>query len=277
MIGDGVVFASMATPARRREALLARAIFKHHPTFRDTPVIFDPIERLDGQGSGYVGEQVPHLEGGDVLVLSPDVVAVGLSVRTNRVGVNHLARALARREGGPRWLILVRLPARRAYMHLDTVMTPIDRDACLAFPPVILAGGAEEARVSQIDLHSRDHTPKHCGNLLVTLKSHGIDLQPIACGADDFVAQQREQWTDGANAFALAPGVITLFDRNRVTAAELERNGFRLVEAEDLLLGREEINLDEPGRVCILISSNEISRARGGPHCLVHPVMRDDL
>ncbi|MDH3627544.1 MAG: arginine deiminase family protein [Acidobacteriota bacterium] len=277
VLGDGVVFSSMATPARRREAILARAIFRHHPSLCDTPVILDPIARQNVPHAGYGGEHHPHLEGGDVLVLSKEVVAVGISVRTNRVGVNQLARALARLEDGPRWMVLVRLPSRRAYMHLDTVFTPIDKDACLAFAPVIRPGGAEEARVSTIDLRSQELTPTPSADLLTTLKGYGIDLQPITCGAEDYVAQQREQWTDGANAFALAPGVITLFDRNLVTASELERRGFRLVEAEDLLLGREEVDLDSGERVCILIRSHEISRARGGPHCLVHPLVRDDL
>jgi arginine deiminase len=91
------------------------------------------------------------------------------------------------------------------------------------------------------------------------------------------VTQQREQWTDGANAFALAPGLITLYDRNVSTARELEKHGFRVVGAEDLLLGRVELDPDDCGRVCVLISSHEMSRARGGPHCLVHPLYREDL
>ena len=91
------------------------------------------------------------------------------------------------------------------------------------------------------------------------------------------MAQQREQWTDGANAFALAPGVVVLYDRNVATADELDRRGFRVVNAEDVLFGREEVDLDETGRVCLLLESHEISRARGGPHCLTHPLVRDDL
>jgi arginine deiminase len=111
--------------------------------------------------------------------------------------------------------------------------------------------------------------------LLDTLRARGLDLEPIPCGGDDPVAQQREQWTDGANALALAPGVILLYDRNVATADELDRGGFRILTAEDLLLGREEIDLEDCGRVCILVSSHELSRARGGPHCLVHPLERD--
>ena len=101
--------------------------------------------------------------------------------------------------------------------------------------------------------------------------------EPIRCGGADPVAQQREQWTDGANAFALAPGVIVLYDRNVATADTLSSAGFRVLPAEDVLLGREEVSLDNGERVCVLIDSHEMSRARGGPHCLTHPLTRDDV
>jgi arginine deiminase len=274
VLGDGVVFSSMAAPARHREALLARLIFEFHPRLAGTPVIFDPLKPHVAHPL-FVAPERPHLEGGDVLILSPDVIAVGLSERTNRTGIKALAAALSRREGGPRWMIVVEVPRRRAYMHLDTLITQVDRDACLVFPPVILPGGPEPARVWEIDLHAKDLARRPVGPLLDCLAAHGLDLEPISCGGSDPVRQQREQWTDGSNAIAVAPGVITLFDRNLETAAELDRHGFRVVEAEDLLLGREEIDVDSGHRVCVLISSHEISRARGGPHCLVHPLVRE--
>jgi len=274
VLGDSVILCSMAAPARHREALLTRAMFRFHPALASVPVLFDPIE-ANREHPFFVGAQRPSLEGGDVLVLSPDVIAVGLSERTNRIGLRFLARALARREGAPRWIVAVQLPRRRAYMHLDTLITPVDRDACLVYPPVILPGGAETAPVGELDLHSGELTFKARDDLLGCLRSHGVDLEPIPCGGSDPVSQQREQWTDGANVLAIAPGVITLFDRNLATADELSRHGFRVVEAEDLLLGREEVGIEEPRRTCVLIRSHEISRARGGPHCLVHPLLRD--
>jgi len=273
---DGVIFSSMAAPARHREALLARAIFRYHPTLRSVPVWFDPLE-ADREQPLFVAAQRPQLEGGDVLILSPDVIAIGLSERTNRTALMGLAGALAGQQNGPRWLVAVEIPRRRAYMHLDTLITQIDRDACLVYSPVILPGGPEQAQVHEIDLHARERHRRLAPPLLECLAGHGVELEPIPCGGADPVAQQREQWTDGANAMALAPGVITLFDRNLGTAAELDRRGFRIVEAEDLLLGREEVDLDAGGRLCVLIRSHEISRARGGPHCLVHPLLRDDL
>jgi arginine deiminase len=271
VLGDAVVICSMATAARHREAQLARAVFTYHPDLGTTPVLHDP---RDEPGVPR-GPEAPHLEGGDVLVLSPDVVAVGWSERTNRAGIDSLARALAARPEGPRWLEVLEIPRRRAYMHLDTLLTPIDRDLCLVHAPVILAGGSEQAQVLEIDLRATDLAPRPASPLLEQLARRGVELAPVRCGGSDPVAQQREQWTDGANAMALAPGVILTYDRNVATIDELDRVGFRVVRAEDLLLGREEIDLDDAGRVCILVSSHEMSRARGGPHCLIHPLERD--
>jgi len=129
-----------------------------------------------------------------------------------------------------------------------------------------------------VDLAESDPSPRSTDRrLLDVLAELGTKLEAIPCGGSDAVTQQREQWTDGANALALAPGVIALYDRNVATAEELRRQGFRVVHAEDVLLGREALDPDEPGRLCILVPSHEISRARGGPHCLSHPLVRDDL
>jgi len=276
ILGGGVVFSAMATAARWREGLLSRCIFRFHPELADTPVVLDPL-REARQGGQFLGPHRPRLEGGDVLVLSPEVVAIGVSERTNMVSVELLAEALAEQDGGPRWLEIVHVPARRAYMHLDTVFTPVDRDAALVFEPVLCGDGPQRADTYEIDLHSTDLVAHHRGCLLDALRDHGLDLQPIRCGGGDPVAQQREQWTDGANGFALAPGVIVLYDRNIVTADTLANSGFRVLPAEDVLLGREEVDLECDERLCLLIDSHEMSRARGGPHCLTHPLVREDV
>jgi arginine deiminase len=276
VIGDDVVFSAMATAARWREGLLVRTLFRFHPDLADTPVLLDPL-REAREGGQFLGPHRPRLEGGDVLVLSQKVVVIGVSERTNGVAVELLAEALAGREDGPQWLEVAHVLSRRAYMHLDTVFTPVDRDAALVFEPVICSGGPQRAETYEIDLGSSDLVPQHRGSLLEALAARGLDLEPIPCGGTDPVAQQREQWTDGANAFALAPGVIVLYDRNVATADALAAAGFRILAAEDVLLGREEVDLDGEERTCILIDSHEMSRARGGPHCLTHPLVRDDI
>ena len=274
VIGSGVVFASMSSAAREREARLARALFRFHPDLSATPTLHEPMA-ADFERSHVAGAGHACLEGGDVIVLNKDVVAIGLSERTNRLGIEDLATALAARPEGPRFLVVVELPRRRAYMHLDTVFTPVDRELALVFPPVIVHRGSEQASVYEIDLRSKNRGWLPCEDLLSCLSRRGAGFEPVACGGDDPIAQQREQWTDGANALALAPGVIAMYDRNVGTMEELSRRGFRVVEAEDLLLGRDEVDLDDPERVCIAFASHELSRARGGPHCLTHPLLRD--
>lgn len=274
-LGDSVIISAMATAARWREAVLGSVLFRFHPRLSSTPILLDPT-MPDAAGAAVPGLDRPRFEGGDFLVLSKDVVAVGLSERTNLAGVRKLARALKGRENGPRWMVIVTLPRRRAYMHLDTLFTPVDHDACLVHAPVLLPGGSEEAKVHEVDLKSNEPWPSPGGSLLETLARHGIDLEPIVCGGSDLVNQQREQWTDGANAFALAPGVICLYDRNVGTIDGLDRAGFAIATADDLLRGDEPIPVTAGKRLCILLPSHELSRARGGPHCLTHPLLRED-
>lgn len=274
VVGGGVIFAAMASGARLREALLSQTIFRFHPRFSSSPILFDPLHEELSRPL-FLGFQRPYLEGGDLLVLSEDVIAVGFSQRTNDIAIHHLARSLSRKEGGPRWLVVVELPKKRAYMHLDTLITPVDRDACLLYGPVLLPGGREEAAIYEIDLHTSDLLPSRQSSFLAALQRRGLFYEPILCGGKDPVHQQREQWTDGANVFALAPGVITLYAQNIYTAEALQKQGFQILEAEDLLLGRSELSLKSHQRTCILLSSHEISRARGGPHCLTHPLVRD--
>lgn len=276
VLGGSVIISSMATPARWREAFLSSIIFGFHPRFADVTRIFDPMHP-DAHLPFYLGPIRPSFEGGDLLVLSKDVLVVGSSERTNRTGIQHLARHLVRLPERPKALLVVVLPHRRAYMHLDTVFTPIDRDACLVYPPVVTGGTPEAATVYEVDLGSEKLVTSPRADLLSALRALGIDLEPIPCGGSNPITQQREQWTDGANAFALAPGTITLYDRNRGTAEELSRRGYRVVDAHDVVSGRTAVDLSGGHKHCILVPSHEISRARGGPHCLTQPIVRDDI
>jgi arginine deiminase len=268
VVGDGVVVSSMATQARRREALLSKYVFEHHKAFRGRQVVrIDLMSNSEG----------PTLEGGDVLVARRDLLLVGVTERTNARGVKALARALKANDPGVRTMIVVELPKQRSFMHLDTVFTFVSRNECLIYPPVILPGGDEAATVMSVDLTQRSLKYTEQRSLLHALKKQKIDLKPIYCGGKKAVDQQREQWTDGANAFALAPGIILLYERNLRTAEELAKNNYHIVYEDDLLLGRAELETWTDRKYAIQIQGNELSRARGGPRCMTMPLEREDI
>jgi arginine deiminase len=219
----------------------------------------------------------PTLEGGDVVVLREDMLVIGYSERTEKTTVERLAETLKAKKSPVKRLFVVAVPPERSYMHLDTVFTMISRDECLVYGPMILAGGAEEADVYEVDLGKREVTWTSEKDLLSALASQKIDLKPILCGGGDPIVQRREQWTDGANAFALAPGVILLYDRNVQTAEELARHGYAIVDEADLLLGRTELDVREGKKCVVRLAAHELSRARGGPRCMAMPLVRADL
>lgn len=276
VLGEGVLFSNMATATRWREALLARVVFGFHPKFAGSKIYLDPLEHEAGPPM-HMGLDRACFEGGDLMILNDDVIAMGYSERSNRAGVRRMARALAAIENGPRWLLVVTVPQKRAYMHLDTIFTVIDRGSCLAYPQVVLGGHVESAEVYRFDLHAKRPSPERCGDFLPALKAVGMDLEPFPCGGDDPITQAREQWTDGANALALAPGVAVLYDRNVATAEVLSKRGYQILDAAEVRDGREKVDLDDPQPTCILLPSNELSRARGGPHCLTHALTRDPI
>jgi arginine deiminase len=276
VMGNRVVMSSMATDAREREPLLARTLFQHHPALAGSAGLFDIDVPPSGAPQHNPHFPYPNLEGGDVLVISPEIILVGLSERTNRRGIETLAEYLRREETSFRHLIMVELPRRRSYMHLDTVFTQIDRNLCLAYLPVIQPGGPESAHVYSVDLYAKDLTFTLRPSLLSVLKDLGVDLEVVACGgAREAIDQQREQWTDGANAFAIAPGLILLYRRNHKTMAELEARGWRILPGEEVAAGKHD--LLGGGPAVISLWSNELSRARGGPRCMTMPLERDSL
>ncbi len=280
VLGDRVILGSMATAARLREPLLAGYVFQYSKRFerpaeraKDFFVFREfssDFTRLSTAASR------PSLEGGDILIPREDILLVGISERTSKSTVEHLAAALKEGRTGIKKIFTVEIPARRSYMHLDTVFTMIDRGECLCYAPMIVQGGPEEADVYQVSLTGREITYTSKGPLLQVLKENGIDLEPVACGGSDPIHQQREQWTDGANAFALAPGVIVCYERNVRTAEELSRHGYKILYEDDILMGREELELWTDKKYAIQIAGPELSRARGGPRCMTMPLARKD-
>ncbi len=274
VLGDGVIISSRATQARRRESLLSKYVFQYHKAFRGRDLFW--VDFMES-GAEKPARNAPTIEGGDLLVPRRDVILIGVTERTNKASVQQIARVLKKSNSAVKTIIVVELPKQRSFMHLDTVFTITNRHECLIYPPVILPRGSQAATVSRVDLTKRNISFSPQKSLLGALKREGIDLEPIYCGGSAVVDQQREQWTDGANAFTLAPGIILLYERNVRTAEELNNHGYHIVYEDDLLLGRTELETWTDKKYALQIQGNELSRARGGPRCMTMPLEREDV
>ncbi|CAM3787923.1 arginine deiminase [Mesobacillus thioparans] len=246
VIGNGISLNKMCEGARKRESLFMDFIMKHHPRFaaHDIPHWYDR-------------DQYYPLEGGDELVLSPEVIAIGVSARTSAQAIEKLAKRIFSTNNEIKKVVAVEIPKLRAYMHLDTVFTMVDHEKFTIHHGIegpngdmkiyILEKGSDPDR---LDITERS-------NLTETLKEvlHLQDLILIPCGGGHEIAAAREQWNDGSNTLAIAPGVVVTYDRNYVSNDLLRKNGVEVIE----------------------IPSSELSRGRGGPRCMSMPIYREDL
>jgi arginine deiminase len=241
-IGDEVAVTSLAMPARHRESTITAAVYTHHPRFAG-------VEQL-------YGAHFEHLEGGDVLLLAPGVVAVGVGERTKAGGAERLARQAFSR-GVAHTVLVVPIAQRRATMHLDTIATMVDVDAMVMFPAVadslvawtVTPADGPVDDPDQLELTVRGPEPF----LPAAAAAMGIDrLRVIDTGLDPVTAE-REQWDDGNNTLAIAPRVAVAYERNTVTNAALEAAGIEVVR----------------------IAGSELGSGRGGPRCMSCPITRD--
>jgi len=265
VVTDHLVLSHPATAARARESAIMNVIVSHHPGFA---AYRDRVIRLP-QGVTF--------EGGDLLVVSPDAVLVGHSERTSFGGIMSLVRALFARTG-IRHVIVVNLPKERACMHLDTVFTFASPDECVVYPPLIgLRGLGNVVRLSPGESPDdlRLHVHDDLAEAIETVVDHRVRFYP--CGGDDPLSQQREQWTDGANLFALAPGVVIGYERNARTFDVLGTNGFRVVTADGFLAYHAQSGYEPGDRIAIKLDGHELSRGRGGPRCMTLPLSRAAL
>jgi arginine deiminase len=242
-IRDRVAITSLAMPARKRESELTELIYTEHPRFRDTPRIH--------------GAHLEHVEGGDILLLTPGVIAVGVGERTTPAGVERLARQCFRSDLA-HTVLAVPIAQERATMHLDTICTLVDTDKMVVYPNVADSLVAHTVRPTG-DVEADGDLVLEVGKaepfLIAAARAMGIDaLHKIDTGLDPVTAE-REQWDDGNNTLALAPRVAVAYERNDETNARLEDAGIEVVR----------------------IAGSELGSGRGGPRCMSCPISREPL
>lgn len=239
VIGRGASLNHMYSVTRNRETIYSQYILEHHPDY------------APGLAFYYRRENANRIEGGDILVLSPRVVAVGISQRTTAEAIEILARNLFRDENSSVDTVLaLDIPNIRAYMHLDTVCTQLDRDKFLIHPGILGTLRIFEIKAGK-DLCVREREESLSQVLAQYLEQDKVTL--IRCGGSSRVASEREQWNDGSNTLCIRPGTVIAYDRNYITNSLLRDQGITVLE----------------------IPGSELSRGRGGPRCMSMPLERE--
>ncbi len=242
VMGNGISINSMKTDARRREPMLIKYIYEHNPLFKKelSPLWYD--------------YGISHsMEGGDMLMLSKEVVAIGCSERTSPQGIEILTRNLFKGMRDLREVLVVRIPAIRAFMHLDTVFTMVDYDKFTIYP-----GISDKVDVFRLVRKKNNgisviYEEDLVDTLRKTMKIPTIRL--IESGGGDPITAAREQWNDSTNTLAIAPGVVITYSRNEASNEVLRKNGIEVVE----------------------IDGSELVRGRGGPRCMSMPLSREEI
>lgn len=262
VVQDHIILSHPATSVRARESVIMQTVLRYHPAFegmRDRIITLPPGVTF---------------EGGDLIMASPNTVLIGHSERTSFSGVMAIAQALFDR-GVVEHVLMVDLPKRRSSMHLDTVFTFLSDTECVVYPPLFDEGAPGNVVHFTASGEPGSFLSEMRPNLkgaLEALLGHTLTFIPV--GGNDPLSQQREQWTDGGNFFALAPGVVMGYERNRRTFEMLQREGYRVVSAQGFLQYHEESDYAHGEKIAIKVGGMELSRGRGGPRCMTMPLCR---
>lgn len=244
-IGRGISLNHMYSVTRNRETIYAEYIFKYHPEYK-------------GQVDKYYDRDLTyHIEGGDILNLNDHILAVGISQRTCPEAIDQLAKNLFKDKKCKIDTVLAfNIPNSRAFMHLDTVFTQIDRNKFTYHPGIMDTLQVFEITEGNIEDSDEDLNVIEINDTLENILSSylKIPVELIPCAGGDKVAAEREQWNDGSNTLCIAPGVVIVYDRNATTNQTLREKGLKVLEM--------------PGA--------ELSRGRGGPRCMSMPLVRED-
>ena len=242
-VGNGIILNKMYSVTRSRETIYAEYIFNYHPEY------MDKVDKY------YDRENPFSIEGGDVLNINEHVLAIGISQRTSAEAIDIVAKNMFKDENCKIDTILAfKIPECRAFMHLDTVFTQIDVDKFTYHPGIMDTLEVFEITKNNENLDEVKVIKKE-GSLENILEEYlGIDITLIPCAGGDKIASEREQWNDGTNTLAIAPGVVVVYNRNNITNDVLREHGIKVIE----------------------MNSAELSRGRGGPRCMSMPLERED-
>lgn len=236
-VGNCVSINKMWSKTRNRETLYAKYIFTYNPRFKDIEKIYDRTETTS-------------IEGGDILVLNSECVAVGISQRTQKESVDKFARNLLSKSNF-KFVLSFKIPNKREFMHLDTVFTMIDKDVFTVHP--LIEGPLAVEKLYLEDNELKRESQKESLESILSSNLNLDDITIIRCGGTNPIDQMREQWNDGSNTLAIAPNTVIVYDRNNVTNS---------------LLKEADVNIRT-------IKSGELSRGRGGPRCMSMPFERE--
>lgn len=261
-IGDSVLVCRMANKVRMRESFIMEAIYRCSGCFEC---------RVTDANDFQSGDSPVTMEGGDILIARDDILLVGNGARTSAKGIDFMVDRIRKsRPEGTCHVIVQQLPhSPESFIHLDMVFTLLDRDRCMIFEPLI----RKDTAYQTVHITIRDGKVsgiRTVSGLLTTLKRLGMDLKPIICGGSDEWDQEREQWHSGANSFCIAPGQVITYARNIHTLEELDKDGFNIIAAGDVISGKAAVE----GKCAVTISGSELPRGGGGARCMTMPLSR---